>query len=162
MTEEKRIISNGEVILAQDENGVLAFTDENVDKKMYEAKVTFDELLGLVDDAITGIDNYDDSNLMLIQMITKFDIMDTEKLTRIIWDKYGKLVPEQRWYVKVPRLNDVYYCICRPEYGEKTLRTCDPYIVDTYPIDVYEVSFTEAEIKKYRLDKYEKVPVDDK
>lgn len=78
------------------------------------------------------------------------------------WNKYSKPVPEQRWYVKVPRLNDVYYCICRPEYGEKTLRTCDLYIVDTYPIDVYEVSFTEAEIKKYHLEDCKKELVDDK
>ena len=109
MTEEKRIISNGEVILVQDKNGVLAFTDGLVDKKMYEVTVTFDELFELVDDAIAGIGCYDDSNLMLVEMIAKFDVMNTEKLAKIIWDKYGKPVPEKKWYVKVPHAYNTFY-----------------------------------------------------
>lgn len=144
MTEERRIIVS--------EHGALSCsypTDNNIpvwefSKNFPPEPITKSELKNIVTNHMFGLDS---------QII---DFIGVDEF----WNKYGKPVPDKKWYVKVPHLKDVYYCICHTEGEEDLLRTCDPYIVDTYPIDVCEVRFTEAEIKKFHLEDCKKVPVD--
>jgi hypothetical protein len=67
------------------------------------------------------------------------------------WNKYGKPVPEEKYFVYVPHTNCETYC--KNDLGLAVVSD------DT---DLDNCEFTEAEIKKYHLEDCKKELVDDK
>ncbi|WEV39261.1 hypothetical protein OZX58_03220 [Lactobacillus sp. ESL0680] len=144
MSEEKRIIEHNGYFLYQQKTNQKWYFGTSED-----SNGTFE------DNEPTPISKSDLKDIMFLD----FD-GNTNNLISLIginrlWNKYGKPVPEKKWYVKVPHT----YPSSWYQIGQCNDSTMIITNIECVPNDSFK--FTDSEIKKYHLEDCEKVPADD-